>query len=252
MKEQFKYAFRTGASPRLFVFAVILVMNLAFIILDMIGILPLPAIITAVSLSGTAIAVMVAFNIVGDVSIIRSMFSNPGAVFYALTPVSRKKTLIANVLAMFVMDFVTMAASIFSVVILSVSLGSRYIGVGTWEMIRTNMGEPHYMLIYLALFMAIYFLVIAIIMFCTAMRKSIFYNKPVGGLLTFLLAVGIFYIVSVSPLLLAPFADVGRFMAFFTVTVGYLGMGLYALLLLIIAAVLFVLTSNLFERKINI
>ena len=247
------YAFRAGASPRLIVFAVILVMNLAFIIPGMFGVLPLAALITAVSLSGTAIGVMSVFNIIGDISIIRHMFYAPGAVLYALTPAPRKKTLLASVISMAVMDFITMAASITSVVILSLKLGSRFTTMDVWEMMNSygEFGIGH-ALLSLALMIASYLLVMTLILFCVAVRKSVLYSKPAGGFLTFLLAVGILYAVSVSQLVLAPFATVARFYVFITVTVGSLGMGLYALLLLIFAAVLFTLTSHLFERKINI
>ena len=91
-----------------------------------------------------------------------------------------------------------------------------------------------------------------LIIFCRTVRKSVLYNKHAGGFLTFLLAVGIFYLSTVSALLLAPFGTVTRFYMFFTVTVGSLGMGMYALLLLIFAALMFYLTSRLMERKMNI
>jgi len=253
MKAQFKYATRAGMSPRLYAFAVILVMNLAFIIPGLFGILPLAAQITAVSLSGTAIGVMAVINIIGDTSIIRHMFSAPGAVFYALTPAPRKKTLLASMITMFVMDIITMAVTIISVVMLSISLGSRFTGINVWEMTTTyGVLEAQNVLLPLALIIATYLLVMTLILFCIAMRKSVFYSKPAGGLLTFLLVLGVLYIISVSPLLLAPFATVSRFYLFFTVSVGFLGMGLYALLLLIFSAVMFALTSYLYERKINI
>ena len=91
-----------------------------------------------------------------------------------------------------------------------------------------------------------------LIIFCTSARKSLFYDKRAGGFLTFLMAVGIFYITSLTPLLLAPVAEVTRFYGFFTVTVSYLGMGLYALIIFILAAAMFALTARFMERKINI
>jgi len=113
-------------------------------------------------------------------------------------------------------------------------------------------GTVTYSLIYLAHILALYLLIIMLIIFCRALRKSIFYNKRAGGFLAFLSAVGILYIFSVSALLLAPFGTVTRFYGFFTVTVGYLGMGMYALLMIIFAAVMFVLTAKIMERKMNI
>jgi len=251
------YAFRAGASPRLIVFAVILVMNLAFIIPGSFGILPGPALITAVALSGVAIAVMLVFNIIGDVSIGNSMFSTSGAPFYALTPAPRRNTLLASIIVMFVMDFVTMAISIASVVILSINLGSLFSGLSFSQMIQdagaVGLQEGlQNVLVPFAVGVAFYFFFMMLIIFCRAFRKSILYTNRAGGFLAFLAGVGIFYLSTVSILLLAPFGTVTWFYGFITVTVGFLGMGMYALLILIFAAVMFVLTSRLMERKMNI
>ena len=146
-----------------------------------------------------------------------------------------------------------MTFSIVSVVILSLSLGSRYTAMSVVEMLGNNdWFNIGYALLAFALIFAVYLLVIMSIIFCKSMRISVFYTKRAGGFLTFLLAVGMFYIISVSPLLLAPFGDVTNFYGFFTVTVGYLGMGMFALLLFIFSAVLFFLSSRLMENKINI
>jgi len=250
------YAFRAGASPRIYAFAVILVMNLAFIIPGMLGILPLAAQITAVSLSGTAIGAMAIFNIIGDASIIRHMFTAPGAIFYALTPASRKKTLLASTLVMFFTDFITIIISVISVIILSINLGSHYSDINAWEMLTSyghaDTGTITTVLLSFALIITFYLFIIMLIMFCKAMRKSIFYNKPAGGLLAFLTGVVVVYIMTLSPLLVAPFGEIERAYWFITVTVNNLGMGLYALVIFILSAILFILTSKLFERKINL
>jgi len=244
---------RASGSPRLITFGIIFVVNLVFIIMGSFGVLPLAAQITAVSISGTSIGVMAIFNIIGDITIIRRMFSAPGAVFYALTPVPRKKTLTVGLITMFLTDFITMSVSIVSVVILSINLGSHYTGMDAWSMMSTygtvSIGN---ILLPMALLIAFYLYVIMLIIFCTAMRKSVFYNKPAGGLFTFLLAVGIFYITTLTPLLLAPFGDVTRYYAFFTVSVGHLGMGLFALIIFFLAAIMFVFSARLMETKINI
>jgi len=253
MKAQFKYAFRTSLSPRLIVFAIILVMNLAFIIPAMIGILPIAAMITGVSLSGSAIAVMFTFNLVGDIQIIRRMFSPSGAVLYAITPTPRRNTLIASIVSMTIMDFVTMAISIVCVVILSLNLAGHYMDDNLWVMLNSYyINGVQNILIPFANILAAYLFVMMLVIFCCTIRKSVFFSKPAGGFLTFLVAVGILFIANISTLLLAPFGYVSRLFIFFTVTVGFLGFGMYALLQLIFAAVLFVLTTRLLERRINI
>jgi len=252
VKAQFKYAFRAGMSPRVIVFAIIFVMNLAFLIPQLFGILPPAAQITAVSLSGTAIAVMAVFNFVGDTSIIRRMFNPPGAVFYALTPAPRRNSLIASLVSMLTMDFITMIITISGTIFLSLGLGSYYSGISVTDMLNFAIIEPWFVFGTGALIITTYLLIVMVIVFCKAVRRSLFYTVPAGGLLTFLLGVGIFYMTTVSTLLLAPFGVVTRYSVFFTVTVGNLGISMYALLMLIISAILFILTSRLMERKINI
>jgi len=252
MKAQFKYIFRAEVL-RLTVFAVIFAVNLVFIFLGLLGVLPLAAKIVAVSLGGTAIGVMAIFNIIGDISIINRMFNAPGAVFYALTPIPRKNRLLASIISMTIMDFVTMAVTIFAVAVLALNLGAHYSEISFSAML--SYGNYHFPLsaiISIALLLAGYLYLIMLIVFCKAVRKSVLYNKPAGGLLAFLVAVGVIYISNISAFLLAPFGTVSRFYAFFTIDVGKLGMGMYALLIFIITAVMFVLSTRLMERKINI
>ena len=109
MKAQFKYVLRTGLLLRGGVFAIIFVMDLVFITLGSLGLLPFAAQITAVSLGGLAIAAMMAANIVCDVSIAGCMFSTPEAYMYALAPSPRWKLLLSSVIVMAAMDIITMA-----------------------------------------------------------------------------------------------------------------------------------------------
>ena len=261
MKAQFKYAFRAGISPRLIVFAILVVVNLAFILPGMLGIFPLAAQIVGVALSGCAIAVMLVFNVIGDIKIIGHTFS-PGAAFFALAPVHRGKTLAANVLSMMIMDLVTMAVLIFGTVILSINLGSHYVGDSLWSITTHYYGAgwnvPHLaevgrdIILYLAIGIAAYLSIVMTVLFSIAMRKSVLYNVPAGGFLALLITVAIVYITNLLNFLLVPFGHISRFFFTFTIQLGFLGSWMYALLLLIVAAVLFILTSRILERKLNI
>lgn len=253
MKAQFKYAFRAGMHIRLPVFAVVFIMDLVFIIFNSLGLLPYGLQVTAVSLGGTAIAVMLAFNIVSDVTIARRMFTPPGAYLHALTPAPRRKILLASVITMMVLDIVTTALAIAGEPLFSMS----FAGVGLDSVSLRGLGSASasvwlYGLLLFALLLAGYLLIVMIILFCVSVRKSLLYNKPAGGLLTAVLALVIVYLVSLSELLLAPFGTVTRLGVFFTVSIGTLGTGFYVLLVLIEAAVLYIFTSKLLERKVNI
>ena len=253
MKALFKYTIRADISGRLIAFAAILVINIAFIIPGLLGFLPLAAKITAVSLSGTAIGVMAVFNIIGDISIIRSIFYAPGATFYTLTPAHRSKRLCAGVTTMTVLDIVTMTFSIVSVVVLALILGNDYVDRSIWLMVReVAIVEALSVIITIAHGIALYLFVMMLIIFGITMRKSVFYNKRAGGLLAFLSALGVWYLSTFTALLVAPFGHVSFFFGFITVTVGHLGMGLYVLLILLLAVAMFVLSARLMERKMNI
>jgi len=254
MKAQFKYAFRAGISLRLPVFAAILAMNIVFIALGLLFRLPEAAHITFVALSGTALAAMMAVNVVGDISILNRIFAAPDAYLHALTPAPRQQILLASIVAMLVMDLVTTGALIGGVVWLAANFDAAY---GSQTPFMTELGyEPFVMTLEFlqntALLIAGYLLIVMTVIFCVSMRKSLFYQKRGGGWLTALLALGVAYAVSLSSLLLAPFGDVERQGIFFTVTPNGLGNVLYILLILLEAAALFVLTSKLLERRINI
>jgi hypothetical protein len=231
-------------------------MNLIFIIFGMLGALPLAAKITAVSLAGVAISVMMVINIICDISIIRRMFTAPGAYLYALTPTLRWKTLFASTITMLAKDIVTITTSIIGVTWLSLILAGEFANDVTlraiWETIRANSSDILFGLWFVALLIAGYLLIIMIITFCITARKSIFYQKRVGGFLTALLALGTIYVVNIMAFALAPFSDVERWRYVFTIYVGRGGLIAYVFLTLIQAALLFYATSKLMERKMNI
>ena len=252
MKAQFKYAFLTGLDVRGGVFAVILALNLGFIALSAGPGLPLAAQITAVSLGGLAIAVMLAVNLLSDLAIIRRLFFAPGAYLYALLPTPRWKILLASVTAMLALDLVTMTVVIAGEVWLSFLLAGSSISAVFLEIIHANAPGIWFGLWYIALFIAGYLLALMIILFCLSARQSLFFSKPAGWLLTLLLAVAVIYLVSVVPVILAPFGVIARFGIFFVVVLNKTGTILYVLLTFLEAAALFILTSKLMERRINI
>ena len=256
MKAHFKYIFRSSLSTRGGVFIVIFLMYLVFITLGSLGVLPLAAQITAVSLGGVAIAVMSVVNIVDDVAIIRRMFSAPGAYLLALTPAPRRKTLLASVIAMMMMDIITMAIVISGEVWLAMMLAGEVSGNAlriAFDVIR-NLDIPVLLYTLFGAFMLVagYLLIMMTILFCITVKKSILYKKPASGLLTFLLACGCIYIFSLLGLLMAPFGTVNTYGMFINITLGSEVMPIYALLLLLEVAGLFIITSKLMERKMNI
>jgi hypothetical protein len=253
MKAQFKYAFKTGLTVRWAAFAVIFVMDAVFIALGSLGLLPFAAQVTAVSLGGVAISVMLVFDIIGHIADKRRMFSVPEAYLYALTPVPRWKTLLASVIVTAVLDIVTMAVVITAEVWLSLILaGTEEIWRNVLDFINTHGSEFMYGFGYAALLVAGYLLLMMVIIFCITVKMSILYKTPASGLLTFLLACACFYVVSLLQLVLIPFGIVDHYGLLIILQLGNNVLPFYALLTLLEAAALFVITSKLMERRINL
>ena len=254
MKAQFKYAFLSGLHVRGVIFAVIFLMNLVFVTLGALGLLPLAALITGVSLSGVAVGVMSITNIISDIGILRRLFAAPGAYLYALTPSPRWKTLLASVLAILIMDIVSMTVAITGVTWISLILAgnffdlssiSRYISLIDLPVILYGIGSVLGVI-------GGYLLLLMIILTCIVVNRSIFYQKRAGGLLTALFAIGTIYLLSLSSFLLAPFGTIYRDLWYFTIHIGGAGVFAYGILIFIQAAALFAVSANLMERKLNI
>jgi len=252
MKAQFKYAFKTGLSSRGAAFAVILVIDTVFIALGSHGLLPLPALVTAVLLGRVTITVMLVFNIIGDIAILRRLFSVPEAYLYALTPSPRRVILLASVFAAAILDIVTMAVVIAAEKWLSLMLTGGQIWQYLWNYIRTNSSELPYRFWYMALLAAGYLLVMMIILFYLTVKNSILYKFPASKLLAFLLACACFYVVTLLQLVLVPFGTVDRYGLMIILNLGKNALPFYVLLILLEASGLFVINSKLMERKINL
>jgi hypothetical protein len=252
MKAQFKYAFRTGIHIRGVVFAAIFVMMAVFIILGSLGLMPVAAHITAVSLGGVAVGIMFATNIWSDIGIVRRIFAAPEAYLYLLTPVPRRKILFASVITMLAMDFITMAVVITG----EVWLSFNFTGL-EWDIIfsffKRNPSDLFYVLWGTPLVITGYLLIMMIILFAVTAKKSIFYKMPASGLLAFLTACACFYAVSLLQLILALFGTVQRYGLFIIVNVNNnAALPVFVLLTLLEAAGLFFVTSKLMERRMNI
>jgi hypothetical protein len=261
VKAHFKYSFLSTLRERGIVFVAIFAMNFVFIVLGSLGLLPFPAQVVAVSLAGTAIAVMAIVNIVFDIGMIRRMFSSTRAYPTALVPASRYKMLLSNVVVMAIVDIVTMAVVIVGQIWLALLLAGYYM-VPT-EFVRdvvdmayifsgdvvTSFVRGFLMLI------SGYLLLIMFIISCIIVRKSIFYQKRAGGLLTALVAIGAYYVYTLSYFALAPFGTVARYGwqgMFIEITPGRAGFIPLIVLTFIQVALLFIISSKLMERKLNI
>ena len=254
MKAQFKYTFINGLYVRGTIFAVIFLINLVFITLGALGLLPLAAMITGVSLSGVAVGVMSVTNIVSDIGILRRLFSAPGAYLHALTPSPRWKILLASVLAILVMDVVSMTVAITGVTWMSLILAGNFYDITSLFRYLSLIDVP--VVLYgigsILSVIAGYLLFLMIILSCIVVKKSVFYQKRGGVFFTVLFVIGVLYLLSLSQFLLAPFGHISRDWWYFTVHIGGAGVIAYGILTFIQATALFLASAHLMERKINI
>lgn len=254
MKAQFKYAILNGLQMRGITFIIIFTLNTVFILLGSLGLLPVAAKITAVSLGGVAIAVMFAANLVGDISIARRMYHTPDSYLNMLTPVPRWKILLTSVTTMAAMDIITMVIVIIQEVWMSFILAGTE---GIWRLIvlamREYPTEASYVFWGFLFIIAGYLLVLMIIMFCVTAKKSILFKVPASGFLTFLLACGCIYILSLLQIVLAPFGSIQRQGIFIIINLsGTAFLPVPFVLMLFGTIVLFFITSKLMERRINL
>jgi hypothetical protein len=252
LKAQFKYSFLAGASIRLPAYAVVFGIMLVFGVLGSLGLLPLAALITAVSLGGLGVGAVVVINIIGDIAIFRRMFSSPAAYLYALTPAPRWKILFSSLITAVAFTAVSLSAAIFGNIWLSLNLAGEFVG-NIWEYMGIFGSENVLPILWSVLYVfAAYFLTLLIILFSITAAKSIFYKRAASGFFGFLLGCACFYVWSLSYLLLAPLGSVTVWGIFISIQFGSSAVFPLMLLTLLMAAGLFILTSKLMERKINL
>jgi len=254
VKAQFKYTFINGLHVRGTIFAVVFLVNLVFVTLGALGLLPLAAMITGVSLSGVAVGVMSITNIVCDIGIFRRLFAAPGAYLHALTPTPRWKTLLAGVLAILIMDVISMTIVITGVTWMALILAGNFYDFSNLVRYMSLIDVPVvlYAIGSVLSVVAGYLLLLMIILSGIVVKKSVFYQKRGGALFTALFIIGVIYILSISQLLLAPFGSVSRDWWYFTVHIGGAGVIAYGILTFIQATALFLVSAHLMERKLNI
>lgn len=250
MITQYKYAFRHGAVLRVTTFGIVFAVNLVFGALAYFGVLGFAASVTAVSLSGVGLSVVIIMNIITGAMSIKSVLGSTSGYIYALAPVKSSRILFARLSAIVVQDVFTLAVSIYGTVWLSFYLAGvehEFLG-STIEGVQVSPEVFKSMILGLAFYAFIYMFVI----FCAVLKKSILFNKKAKSLLTLLCGLGIFWILSLVDFIMFPFALVERWFIFFNLTLySTFGTVLYVMLILAKTAVLFIAASRLMDRRMN-
>ncbi len=239
---------RIASSRRITAFLVMAAVNVFFIIWTALAPRSLALHIVAVSLSGCALCALFIFNILGDASIDRYMFKAPQGYSVNLVPVKSWKLLLSRTIAIVAQDVIGLALGIAGTTYLSLRLGGVGEIVAPYFDFEAVFGGVLF-------FIACYLLIVLAVAFARILSASVFYTMKGRSILSLLTTLAALYVLSFLDFLAAPFGYVQSFGTMFIINVDYgLSAGAIAYLLAILAqcAVLFIVSSHLMERKINL
>jgi hypothetical protein len=247
MLAQLKYSSRINLDQRVFTLIGTVIVNLAFYILGAAGVLPMGWMVVGEVFSSISLTALVVVIIIADVQAVSSLFSPPGGYIDALTPVRGWKIILGRIIPMVILDLISLAIGIVGVVLqasLLTDMGSvEGIGVRSEDMFSV------------ILVVIGYFMLLLLIVFACAFAKSVLFPLAGRGVLGAAAAIVVVYLFSWLDMILAPFAQISRFGMFFSVEFisGWnAGTIAYLILTLVKAAILLIVSSYLYERKVNL
>ena len=243
-----RHFIRIASARRTAAFIVMAAVNVFFIVWTALVPWNLALYIVGVSLSGCALCALFIFQILGDASIDRYVFKAPQGYAVNLFPVNSWKLLLSRTIAIVAQDVIGLALGVAGTTYLSLQLG----GVGERVM---RYFDFETILCGVLLFIVMYTLVVLAVAFARILSSSVFYTMKGRGILSLLTTLLALYALSFLDFLAAPFGYVQSFGTMFIINVDYglsLGAIVYLLALLAQCAVLFIVSSRLMERKINL
>ena len=243
-----RHFIRIASARRTAAFIVMAAVNVFFIVWTALVPWNLALYIVGVSLSGCALCALFIFQILGDASIDRYVFKAPQGYAVNLFPVNSWKLLLSRTIAIVAQDVIGLALGIAGTTYLSLQLG----GVGERVM---RYFDFETILCGVLLFIVMYTLVVLAVAFARILSSSVFYTMKGRGILSLLTTLLALYALSFLDFLAAPFGYVQSFGTMFIINVDSgLSAGAIAYLIAILAqcAVLFIVSSRLMERKINL
>ncbi|MCL1904299.1 MAG: hypothetical protein FWF94_07770 [Oscillospiraceae bacterium] len=247
---QLKHALRHGAVLRYTTFGIVTAVNVVFGALAYFNVLGFAAAVTAVSLSGSGLTVVIIINFVAGAANIKSFIGSPSGYIYALTPMKTSNILFIRIAAIVVQDVLALIISIYGTVWLSFYLADvehNFLG-STIEGMKISSDVALAIVFGLLAYTFIYTFVV----FCIVFKRSILFNKKGKSLLMIPFVPCAFWLLSLLDFIIFPFAIVERWFLFFNVTLyNALGVVIYATLFIIKTAILYVITSKLIDGRMN-
>lgn len=249
MKAQFKYSFRASLTLRSVAVGATLIMNIVFGLLGYFDVYGHGGKVTAVTLCSIALCGILGICFATDFYLIHSMCSAPAGYLLGLTPVKSWRIILSRVVTILVEDMICLVIAISGVFVQAlIESGSRMPLPGD----KYSLGT----LLWLAvIFILGYIYATMIILLGAVLAKSVFYGMRVGTFLAVLATTAVAYVFSLLDFILMPFGAVENWNIFYSISLvigpnpGFLA---YIMLNVCRIAALFIASSYLMERKINI
>lgn len=249
---QCKYAFRHHLGQRLFALGGALGLSLIFVVLAKLGFLGVEGVITTgIVFASLSLCAIMVVSTMADVSSMRALLQAPQGYLLLQAPVAPGKIVAARLLAMTVLDLVSLAVGIANVVVISMLRADALASSGFFASGIFESG----------IFAGLLFLVLgygqllALVLFCATLSKTYLYRFKGRVILAIIATVAVEYLFSWMYMLLAPFGVLFRHKFIFTVSLtqlnspaGYLYTGIIALQLALLVAA----CAHMIKRRNNL
>lgn len=246
---QFKNACRQSLNLRLYSVAAAVLLAVVFSIAGAMN-APESIMITGIVFSSIILTAILIICIMADVAQYKSIFSQPHGYLNMMAPVKPVKILLPRIITMAVLDLVSFAIGIASIVVLS----TRNQGTGfTFDGAKfISSGVINGLL----LSIAGYIFMLSLIAFTCAVAKTILFKSRLRGILALIITAVSVYVMDWTALLLIPFGRLEHYSLWFTVHIdnSLSSPGFWMFLLLVFAqtAVFTATTAYLMKRSNNL
>jgi hypothetical protein len=248
MLKQIKYALRTGTSLRVISFAVMFLGNLIFLALNasVFRFRSEPIVVAVVFASLALTSVVVCFAI-ADILTIREFYRGSSAYAFALSHVPAWKTLLARMIVMTLADTMSLAVSIFMLV-LQATRASGILGM--------SVPTPPELVFHVIVTLIAYSAFINVFFLFESVRSGVFFKWKVRNLVSVISVFVTCQALNLLDAILIPFSNgVQRLGPLFGIRLsdGFSAGGIvYLLVSAVQSALMFIFASALIERRRNV
>jgi len=259
MKAQFKYAFLQGMKLRLIAFAAMVIFNVIFIASIYLDIFSTGIIAWGNFLSIISVMAIFVININVDIRILKSIFNPPNGYIHALVPVKRWKFLFARVVAIVIQDVIAIIVAI-SGIVFRILVSEEFNNINSFiNAIKSQYGEYIiYEWIKIAIafgFLAIslYMFILMLIVFDMALKNSVLFRMDGNRWGSLLIIIPTICGLSFFNFALTPLGKIynSGIFYFIKLSLNSYNMMFYIISMIVQIVVLFVASSMLLEKKVN-